>query len=111
MKRGRDEPARRDAAPVGNYQRYYGYRGAPADDPRLALLRPEWFAGRKVLDMGCNSGALTAAFRHWHSFSVVAILGAWLVYGWPRADTPVEAAYVARALLVVVFLAINAGLH
>lgn len=31
------------------------------DDPRLGLLRPEWFAGRAMLDVGCNEGLVTLA--------------------------------------------------
>lgn len=65
----------RAAAPIGNYQRYYGYRGggARAEDPRLSLLRREWFEGLKVIDIGCNSGALTAAIAR--KFSPRYVLG------------------------------------
>ncbi|XP_063059516.1 7SK snRNA methylphosphate capping enzyme [Engraulis encrasicolus] len=46
----------------GNYTRYYGYRNpGRSEDPRLSLLRPEWFQGRTVLDLGCNTGHLTMA--------------------------------------------------
>ena len=31
------------------------------DDPRLRLLRPEWFEGRSLLDVGCNEGLVTLA--------------------------------------------------
>ncbi|KAK2828560.1 hypothetical protein Q5P01_019594 [Channa striata] len=44
----------------GNYNKYYGYRNPGAsEDPRIRLLRPEWFEGKDVLDLGCNSGHLT----------------------------------------------------
>ncbi|KAM4036972.1 7SK snRNA methylphosphate capping enzyme isoform 1-T3 [Anomaloglossus baeobatrachus] len=44
----------------GNYCRYYGYRNpSHSDDPRLRALRPEWFRGKAVLDIGCNVGHLT----------------------------------------------------
>ncbi|CAI9571230.1 unnamed protein product [Staurois parvus] len=44
----------------GNYCRYYGYRNpCRSDDPRLRVLRPEWFQGKAVLDIGCNVGHLT----------------------------------------------------
>ncbi|KAM5172308.1 LOW QUALITY PROTEIN: 7SK snRNA methylphosphate capping enzyme-like [Mantella aurantiaca] len=44
----------------GNYCRYYGYRNpCRSDDPRLRALRPEWFRGKAVLDIGCNVGHLT----------------------------------------------------
>ena len=43
----------------GNYPGYYGYRGAAATEARLAALRPEWFAGHRCLDIGCNGGDLT----------------------------------------------------
>lgn len=44
----------------GNYCRYYGYRNpSRCDDPRLRALRPEWFRGKAVLDIGCNVGHLT----------------------------------------------------
>jgi 2-polyprenyl-3-methyl-5-hydroxy-6-metoxy-1,4-benzoquinol methylase len=41
--------------------RYYGYRLADAfdEDPRLRAFDAAWFAGRKVLDIGCNEGVLT----------------------------------------------------
>ena len=46
----------------GNYDKYYGYRnsGAFEDDPRLGLLKKEWFEGRDCLDIGCNTGQVRA---------------------------------------------------
>jgi len=41
----------------GNYHRYYGYRvGETLEDHRVAHFRDEWFAGKRVLDVGCNEG-------------------------------------------------------
>ena len=41
----------------GNYNRYYGYRNPNHDeDIRLRYLKPEWFRGKDVLDIGCNVG-------------------------------------------------------
>ncbi|KAJ1976390.1 hypothetical protein H4R34_003997, partial [Dimargaris verticillata] len=52
--------------PHGNFPNYYGYRhlsvapSALANEPRLAVLRPEWVHGQRVLDIGCNTGLITA---------------------------------------------------
>ncbi|KAM9728509.1 7SK snRNA methylphosphate capping enzyme isoform 1-T2 [Menidia menidia] len=44
----------------GNYNKYYGYRNPGcSEDPRIRVLRQEWFEGKDVLDLGCNSGHLT----------------------------------------------------
>ncbi|EHA98439.1 7SK snRNA methylphosphate capping enzyme, partial [Heterocephalus glaber] len=43
----------------GNYCKYYGYRNPSCEDGRLRVLKPEWFQGRDVLDLGCNVGHLT----------------------------------------------------
>lgn len=44
----------------GNYNKYYGYRNpSNSEDTRVRLLRREWFEGKDVLDLGCNSGHLT----------------------------------------------------
>ncbi|CAL8303406.1 unnamed protein product [Gadus morhua 'NCC'] len=44
----------------GNYNKYYGYRNpGSSEDPRLRVLRPEWFRGKDVLDLGCNAGHVT----------------------------------------------------
>ena len=42
-------------------------------DPRLALLRPEWFAGKTCLDIGCNSGYLTMSIAN--GFKCASMLG------------------------------------
>lgn len=43
----------------GNYCKYYGYRNPDCEDSRLRAMRPEWFEGKEVLDVGCNVGHLT----------------------------------------------------
>ncbi|KAH0626052.1 hypothetical protein JD844_000766 [Phrynosoma platyrhinos] len=43
----------------GNYCKYYGYRNPDCEDVRLRVMKPEWFQGKEVLDVGCNVGHLT----------------------------------------------------
>ncbi|KAF8363979.1 hypothetical protein PRIPAC_90902, partial [Pristionchus pacificus] len=44
----------------GNFDRYYGHRLTNGQkDPRLGVLKREWFEKRSVLDIGCNAGFLT----------------------------------------------------
>ncbi|KAL5174520.1 putative RNA methyltransferase [Glycine soja] len=52
---------RKQVFPYGNYKSYYGYRiGQGVDeDPRLKVLRKEWFEGKDCLDIGCNNGIIT----------------------------------------------------
>uniref|UniRef100_A0A8C1LQD0 RNA methyltransferase n=1 Tax=Cyprinus carpio TaxID=7962 RepID=A0A8C1LQD0_CYPCA len=59
----------------GSYNRYYGYRTPSLTaDPRLALFKPEWFRGKKVLDVGCNTGHMTLAIaRHWRPERVLGV--------------------------------------
>ncbi len=59
----------------GSYSRYYGYRTpSPSVDPRLAVFRPEWFRGKKVLDVGCSTGHVTLAIAgHWSPERVLGI--------------------------------------
>ncbi|XP_006279785.2 probable RNA methyltransferase At5g51130 [Capsella rubella] len=47
--------------PFGNYRNYYGYRisNDTDEDPRLKVLKKEWFQGKDCLDIGCNSGIMT----------------------------------------------------
>lgn len=47
--------------PFGNYRNYYGYRigNDVKEDPRLRVLKKEWFEGKDCLDIGCNSGNVT----------------------------------------------------
>ncbi|XP_010442596.1 PREDICTED: probable RNA methyltransferase At5g51130 [Camelina sativa] len=47
--------------PFGNYRNYYGYRisNDTDEDPRLKVLKKEWFVGKDCLDIGCNSGIMT----------------------------------------------------
>jgi 7SK snRNA methylphosphate capping enzyme len=91
-KRSRQEqPARRQPAKqkrnqfvFGNYDEYYGYRHsaqAPQEmDPRLVLIRRSIslagisLAGKSILDIGCNSGAITfSAAEHFSPRSVLGI--------------------------------------
>lgn len=58
----------------GNYNRYYGYRNQNNDyDIRLNKMKKEWFAGKDVLDLGCNTGHLTLAVAK--DFSPNLVLG------------------------------------
>lgn len=58
----------------GNYSGYYGYRlDGAGNDPRIDLLQAEWFRGKKILDIGCNTGVLS--IRIARRFSVESIHG------------------------------------
>lgn len=59
----------------GTYSSYYGYRTPRLTvDPRLAAFRPEWFRGKKVLDIGCNVGHVTLAIaKHWSPAHILGL--------------------------------------
>ncbi|GER35362.1 S-adenosyl-L-methionine-dependentmethyltransferases superfamily protein [Striga asiatica] len=66
---------RKEVAIFGNYRNYYGYRvGHDLDeDPRLKMMKREWFEGKDCLDIGCNSGLITIAVAK--KFGCRSILG------------------------------------
>ncbi|XP_062993304.1 LOW QUALITY PROTEIN: 7SK snRNA methylphosphate capping enzyme [Elgaria multicarinata webbii] len=58
----------------GNYCKYYGYRNPNCEDSRLRVMKPEWFQGKEVLDVGCNVGHLTLSVaRKWHPTRMVGV--------------------------------------
>ncbi|KAL6558427.1 hypothetical protein OROMI_018777 [Orobanche minor] len=63
QKQSSKKRSRKEVAIFGNYWNYYGYRiGQDVDeDPRLRMMKREWFEGKDYLDIGCNSGLITIA--------------------------------------------------
>ncbi|XP_076842371.1 7SK snRNA methylphosphate capping enzyme-like isoform X2 [Brachyhypopomus gauderio] len=59
----------------GTYSHYYGYQTPGLDtDPRLAFFKPEWFRGKKVLDVGCNTGHVTLAIaKNWSPAHILGL--------------------------------------
>ncbi|XP_053861251.1 7SK snRNA methylphosphate capping enzyme [Malaclemys terrapin pileata] len=58
----------------GNYCKYYGYRNPNCEDARLRVMKPEWFQGKEVLDLGCNVGHLTLSVaKKWKPARVVGL--------------------------------------
>ncbi len=57
----------------GNYNKYYGYRNPGlSEDPRIRVMDPEWFRGKEVLDLGCNTGHLTLSIaKNWRPARIV----------------------------------------
>ncbi|KAJ0986069.1 hypothetical protein J5N97_004425 [Dioscorea zingiberensis] len=66
---------RKEVFIYGNYRSYYGYRidRNLSEDPRLAVLKREWFEGKDCLDVGCNQGLITISIAK--KFSCQSILG------------------------------------
>ncbi|KAF8605741.1 Bin3-domain-containing protein [Ceratobasidium sp. AG-I] len=50
----------------GNYKGYYTKRGNLLSDPRLQVLPPDLFRGKRVLDVGCNEGWVTCEIARDH---------------------------------------------
>lgn len=58
----------------GNYCKYYGYRNPDCEDGRLKAMKAEWFAGKEVLDVGCNVGHVTLSIaKRWGPSRVVGL--------------------------------------
>lgn len=59
----------------GNYNQYYGYRNPGAsEDSRIRILQPDWFRGKEVLDLGCNTGHLTLTIaKNWQPARIVGL--------------------------------------
>lgn len=58
----------------GNYCKYYGYRNPNCEDFRLRVMKPEWFQGKEVLDVGCNVGHLTLSVaKKWGPARMVGV--------------------------------------
>ncbi|KAJ7322928.1 Bicoid-interacting protein 3-domain-containing protein [Mycena albidolilacea] len=71
----------------GNYHGYYAKRPS-VNDPRLELLPPSTFTGKRVLDVGCNEG--------WVSCEIAQSHGALRVVGVDIDDALVRAAWRRR---------------
>ncbi|GAA6098914.1 7SK snRNA methylphosphate capping enzyme [Tachysurus ichikawai] len=59
----------------GNYNQYYGYRNPGAsEDVRIRVFKPEWFQGKEVLDLGCNTGHMTLTIaKNWRPARIVGL--------------------------------------
>ncbi|KAK2816083.1 hypothetical protein Q7C36_022354 [Tachysurus vachellii] len=59
----------------GNYNQYYGYRNPGAsEDVRIRVFKPEWFQGKEVLDLGCNTGHMTLTIaKIWRPARIVGL--------------------------------------
>lgn len=58
----------------GNYRGYYGYRlDEHGQDPRIEMMKKEWFEKKRVMDIGCNTGVLTIGIAK--KFGVRSMLG------------------------------------
>ncbi|KAG5844782.1 hypothetical protein ANANG_G00166350 [Anguilla anguilla] len=45
-----------------------------SEDPRIRVMEPEWFRGKRVLDLGCNTGHLTLFIaRNWRPARIVGL--------------------------------------
>ncbi|KAL5572621.1 hypothetical protein UlMin_022218 [Ulmus minor] len=66
---------RKEIFPYGNYKNYYGYRLGQdlEEDPRLKVMKKEWFEGKDCLDIGCNNGVITIQIAK--KFGCRSILG------------------------------------
>ncbi|KAD4180203.1 hypothetical protein E3N88_28794 [Mikania micrantha] len=72
---GKKRKKQKEVAIFGNYRNYYGYRIEQGleEDPRIKVMRKEWFEGKDCLDIGCNSGLITIAIAK--KFGCQKILG------------------------------------
>jgi 7SK snRNA methylphosphate capping enzyme len=59
-----------DSMSIGNYTHYYGTR---ISDDRLKFMDSEWFHNLRVLDVGCNAGAVSLAIAN--RFQPASVLG------------------------------------
>ncbi|XP_062090852.1 probable RNA methyltransferase At5g51130 [Humulus lupulus] len=62
--------------PYGNYRNYYGYRLGQdiEEDPRLKVMKKEWFEGKNCLDIGCNNGIITIQIaKKFHCQSILGV--------------------------------------
>ncbi|KAJ9551127.1 hypothetical protein OSB04_015172 [Centaurea solstitialis] len=58
---GKKRKKPKEVAIFGNYRNYYSYRidQGLEEDPRIKVMKKEWFEGKNCLDIGCNSGLIT----------------------------------------------------
>ncbi|MCL7025744.1 hypothetical protein MKW94_017173 [Papaver nudicaule] len=67
---------RKEVAIFGNYRNYYGYRVCKdmKADPRLTVLKKEWFEDKDCLDIGCNQGLVTIEIaKTYHCRSILGV--------------------------------------
>ncbi|GMN50583.1 hypothetical protein TIFTF001_019740 [Ficus carica] len=67
---------RKEIFPFGNYRNYYGYRIGQdmVEDPRLKVMKKEWFEGKDCLDIGCNNGSITIQIaKKFHCKSILGV--------------------------------------
>ncbi|XP_076914685.1 putative RNA methyltransferase At5g51130 [Bidens hawaiensis] len=72
---GKKRKKQKEVAIFGNYRNYYTYRidQGLEEDPRIKVMRKEWFEGKNCLDIGCNSGLITITIAK--KFGCEKILG------------------------------------
>lgn len=72
---GNKRKKQKEVAIFGNYRNYYTYRidQGLEEDPRIKIMKKEWFEDKDCLDIGCNSGLITITIAK--NFGCRKILG------------------------------------